>query len=295
MAGELRLILLAICVPLLVGIWWWETRRSRQAPGNPELREPAAGSPPPAPRAANEAAAVTHESADSPEWGVPPFEPLSIRTTDFEPVPMMDAPMSAHPDAMDVTLELEPHAEPAVTGEDAAADTSVAATAPMPPPREAAAAADTASTGAHSRLPNVSETQRIVSLRVAARDEARWRGSELLAALENHGLAFGRYQVFHRRHSDGRTLFCAASLVEPGTFDPSRMPAEEFRGLTLFAVLPGPADPLPTLDALLQTAAQLADALNGAVQDSTGIALSQQRALALREDVARFQALLTMS
>jgi cell division protein ZipA len=116
-----------------------------------------------------------------------------------------------------------------------------------------------------------------------------------MAALENHGLAYGRYQVFHRRHSDGRTLFCAASLVEPGTFDLARMPEEQFRGLTLFAVLPGPAEPLQTLDALIQTAGELAETLRGVVQDSKGVPLSQQRAEALREDVARFQAMLTMS
>ncbi len=43
-----------------------------------------------------------------------------------------------------------------------------------------------------------------------------------MAALELHGLAFGRYQVFHRKHSDGRSLFCVASLIEPGTFDLAR-------------------------------------------------------------------------
>ncbi len=158
-----------------------------------------------------------------------------------------------------------------------------------------AAPADTASTGATAQVPNVSETQRIVTVRVAAGGEARWSGTELMAALEDHGLAFGRYQVFHRRHSDGRTLFCAASLVEPGTFDPVRMPQEEFRGLTLFAVLPGPVEPLQTFDALLQTAGELAQTLHGVVQDSRGVALSRQHAEALREDVAHFQALLTMT
>ncbi len=66
-----------------------------------------------------------------------------------------------------------------------------------------------------------------------------------------HGLAYGRYQVFHRRHVDGRSLFCVASLVEPGTFDVARMATEEFRGVTLFAVLPGPVEPLLTFDELL--------------------------------------------
>jgi cell division protein ZipA len=139
------------------------------------------------------------------------------------------------------------------------------------------------------------ETQRVVTVRVSAIGESRWGGAELMAALESHGLSYGRYKVFHCKHTDGRTLFCAASLVEPGTFDITRMPEEEFRGLTLFAVLPGPVDALQTVDVLIATAANLADTLHGQVQDAKGAPLSPQRAEALREDVARFQALLTLA
>jgi cell division protein ZipA len=114
----------------------------------------------------------------------------------------------------------------------------------------------------------------------------------LMAALELHGLAFGRYQVFHRKHPDGRSLFCVASLVEPGTFDVAQMTQQEFRGVTLFAVLPGPLPPLETMDELFGTARDLAEELSGMVQDGKGMPLSPQRAAALREDVARFQALL---
>jgi cell division protein ZipA len=130
---------------------------------------------------------------------------------------------------------------------------------------------------------------------VCAAGETRWSGLDLMVALENHGLAYGRYNVFHRKHSDGRTLFCAASLVEPGVFNLAKMPQEEFRGLTLFAVLPGPLPPLQTLDAVIETAGELAATLRGTLQDSHGAPLSMQRAEALREDVARFQALLTMT
>jgi FtsZ-interacting cell division protein ZipA len=165
-----------------------------------------------------------------------------------------------------------------------------------PPPPAAASAPAPAAPGESGagatppQVPNISETQRIVTIRVCAAGESRWAGLDLMSALENHGLAYGRYSVFHRKHSDGRTLFCAASLIEPGTFDIALMPQEEYRGLTLFAVLPGPCDSLQTLDAIIETAAELAQALRGTVQDSKGLPLSQQRAEALREDVARFQA-----
>jgi cell division protein ZipA len=111
-----------------------------------------------------------------------------------------------------------------------------------------------------------------------------------MAALEAHGLAFGRYQVYHRKHSDGRSIFCVASLIEPGSFDIARMAEEEFRGVSLFAVLPGPLDPPAALDALLSTARELARELSGTMQDAKGMPFSPQRAAALREDLARFQA-----
>jgi cell division protein ZipA len=97
--------------------------------------------------------------------------------------------------------------------------------------------------------------------------------------------------VFHRKHSDGRTQFCAASLVEPGTFSLESMPHQGFRGLTLFAVLPGPVEPLRTLDALLDTAGALAQTLDGTLQDSDGLPLTLERVAELHEEVARFEAL----
>jgi cell division protein ZipA len=388
LVAELRWILLGLSALLLVGIWWWGARRSRQAPGDAQLRETSAAhpgsfeheplfeKPTPAPDGSDDVGAA-HEPApasayrakdsDSREWGVPPFEPLSIRTADFEEVQTLDMAMSATPvpDTSDVSLNLNAadgdvmgvppvrvaapeapfEAAPLVTdvkpevlakGAPLAASTASRAelphgpaegpsiachappAAPTPAPVPASTARDSApfvavaapsapasaatprdptttAAAAPAQGPNVSETQRIVTVRVCAAGDSRWAGTELMVALEAHGLAHGRYKVFHRKHSDGRTLFCAASLVEPGTFDIATMPADEFRGLSLFAVLPGPAEPLQTIDALIATAADLAETLHGDVQDSKGVPLTAQRAEALREDVARFQASLTMN
>jgi cell division protein ZipA len=110
-----------------------------------------------------------------------------------------------------------------------------------------------------------------------------------MSVLEGHGLAYGRYQVYHRKHADGRSIFYVASLIEPGTFDASRMAEEEFRGVSMFAVLPGPIEPLQAVDALLTTARELARDLSGTLQDAKGMPFSPQRIATLREDVARFQ------
>jgi cell division protein ZipA len=286
MAAELRWILLALSLVLLAGIWWWGRRRSLQAPGNPALREMsptiapmrseayADNAPPKA--EAEEAEAAEADAEDTPvsrarDWGVPPFEPLSIRTQDYDRVPILDGPMM-------VDADLVPGRSPAVA--------PIPATGRVPTLLESG----DRSSAAPVQAANASEQQKIVTVRVCAAGEARWSGATLLSALELHGLAYGRYQVFHRRHVDGRSLFCVASLIEPGTFDVTRMSSEEFRGITLFAVLPGPVEPLLTIDELLSAARGLAQELAGMVQDSKGMPLSPQRAAALRDDVARFQA-----
>jgi cell division protein ZipA len=276
MAAELRWILLGFSLVLLAGIWWWGARRSAQAPGNAALREinPTPGVQRSEARQEARADAVDpiwtaapepkSPEPKSPEW-VSPFEPLSIRATGYEHVPVLDGPMMVYPE-----------------------------TAPVPPSRpaidSAAAPAARVPTLTPEPVSDASERQKIVSLRVCAAGDSRWPGTTLLSALELHGLAYGRYQVFHRRHVDGRSLFCVASLVEPGTFDVARMATEEFRGITLFAVMPGPAEPLATVDDLFAAARGLAQQLSGTVQDAKGMPLSPQRAAELREDVARFQA-----
>jgi cell division protein ZipA len=288
MAAELRWILLALSLVLLAGIWWWGRRRSSQAPGDALLREITPSSEPARPAAApREMIPETESRTQSerqPEWGVPPLEPLSIRTGDYEHVPVLDGPMMV---SADPALKLAPVAAAPMSATPPA--TPTAALVPGRVPTLLPESTDRGS-AAPAQTPNASEQQKIVTVRVCAPGEARWSGATLLSALELHGLAYGRYQVFHRRHVDGRSLFCVASLIEPGTFDVARMSGEEFRGITLFAVLPGPVEPLLTVDELLGAARGLAQELSGMVQDNKGMPLSPQRAAALRDDVARFQA-----
>jgi cell division protein ZipA len=293
--------LLGLCLPLLAFIWWWTARRAGQTPGNAELRE----SPP-----------VHEEPARPPaeprDWGVPPFEPLNIRTAEFDRVPVLDGPMMVHPEPQPARSTVMAHPpmvarasaithppamahSPAEAHPPAAAPVLPAASAPSAgrdPKSTTAPVGDNSDRFAAASAPsqNAAELQRIVTIRVCAVGETRWTGTQLMAALELHGLAFGRYQVFHRKHVDGRSLFCAASLIEPGTFDMAVMGSQEFRGITLFAVMPGPTAPLDTVDELLRTARGLAEELSGMIQDAKGMPMSPQRAASLREDVAQFQA-----
>jgi cell division protein ZipA len=191
-----------------------------------------------------------------------------------------------------------------------------ARTAPVPPAAPSAPSANTSNSGRYSR-PRESATaprtdisgrfsrvkppelkpapekhqelQKIIAVRVCAVAETAWDGTDLATAFAGSDLVHGRYGVFHRLHSDGRSIFCVASLVEPGSFDPASMPEQQFPGISIFAVLPGPVEPVQTFEELMATARQLAQDLSGMMQDEKGGPLSPQRAGSLREDVLRFQ------
>ena len=325
--AELRWILAGLGVVAIAAIWWWSTRRAGQAPGNSELREstvmPLQSSTPesrdrPEPRDRAESRDRPElrdrpESQDFRERSIPPLEPLSIRTADFERVPILDLPMMAnpepHPDPVEEVDYIESSMPGPIEGEAPPEENTSAAQTPTVSPHASAAFAVSASAvptqapldlgsgtehsdrpaAAEPSAPNLSERQKIVTLRVCAVGEGRWSGRDLMSVLEGHGLAYGRYQVYHRKHADGQSIFFVASLIEPGTFDAARMAEEEFRGVSMFAVLPGPIEPLQAVDALFTTARDLARDLSGTVQDAKGMPFSPQRIATLREDVARFQ------
>jgi FtsZ-interacting cell division protein ZipA len=325
---EIRWLLLGIGCLVIAAIWWQLRRRDGQARPEAGLREPIANAVPPAGPAYSAVA-----QAEPSEWGVSPLEPLSIKTGDFDRVPVLDMPMMAErasplalPADADPTAAMTETTESfeafdivqgagrGAAGPRAALSPRTAAGVrrqPVARPEEPARqpeteaapqagvvpattpAGDSGRFRAPERKPaNRSELQKIISLRVCTLGEARWSGAQLLEALEHEGLAHGRYQVFHRRHVDGTSLFCIASLVEPGSFDLSAMPFQEFRGVAAFAVLPGSDDCVQTVEAMIATARRLAERLSGMVQDGKGMPLSPQRAGTLLEEVARFQALL---
>jgi cell division protein ZipA len=313
----------------IAAIWWWSTRRSGQAPGNSELREstvvplqsltPAAADDRPD---AHDHSEPRGRGGARQERTISPLEPLSIRTGDFDRLPVLDLSMTANREPEHERIEdvdyiessmsaLSGDAHPSIDVEiDIGGDDEPAALAPQAPVVSPAdplprSAAPSQAPAAPSQAPpkengdrlaavepaaaDVSEQQKIVTLRVCAVGEERWSGRDLMSALEGHGLAYGRYQVYHRKHADGQSIFYVASLIEPGTFDAAHMPEDEFRGVSMFAVLPGPLEPLQAVDALLATARELARELSGTVQDAKGIPFSPQRIAALREDVARFR------
>jgi cell division protein ZipA len=144
-------------------------------------------------------------------------------------------------------------------------------------------------TSSEAPAPAPRRSQKILAIRVTASAPARFDGAQLLAALRAEGLGFGRYEIFHCLHEDGRPIYSVASLREPGTFDIEAMPTTYYPGVAMFAVLPGPVPAAEAFDEMIFSARALATHLSGSLTDERGAPLTTLRVGKLREEALEFE------
>ena len=133
--------------------------------------------------------------------------------------------------------------------------------------------------------------QKIVTLRLIGRDKKPFVGDELILSMRGIGLRHGKFGIFHRYDGsdENRTIFSAASLVEPGSFDMANIKDQEIPGISMFLVLPGPIDGVEAFDLMMAAARALAQTLDGELLDESGSTLSIQRERYIREEIIQFQ------
>jgi cell division protein ZipA len=133
--------------------------------------------------------------------------------------------------------------------------------------------------------------QKIVTLRLVARDGGSFRGDELILSLRGIGMRHGKFGIFHRYDgtNEDETVFSAASLVEPGSFDLTNIKEQEIPGISLFLILPGPVEAAEAFDMMMEAARAVAQALDGELLDESGSTLSIQRERYMREEVIQFE------
>ena len=133
--------------------------------------------------------------------------------------------------------------------------------------------------------------QKIVTLRLVARDGGSFKGDELALSLRGIGMRHGKFGIFHRYdgNNENNTVFSAASLVEPGSFDMTNIKEQELPGISLFLILPGPIEGAEAFDMMMTAARAVAQALNGELLDETGSTLSIQRERYMREEIIQFE------
>jgi cell division protein ZipA len=135
------------------------------------------------------------------------------------------------------------------------------------------------------------QPQKIVTVRIVAHEKKAFAGDELILSMRGIGLRHGKFGIFHRYdgNDETKTVFSAASLVEPGSFDLQNIQGQQIPGISLFLVLPGPIDSVEAFDSMLAAARTLTQSLDGELLDESGSTLSIQRERYLREEIIQFQ------
>ena len=135
------------------------------------------------------------------------------------------------------------------------------------------------------------QPQKIVTVRIVAHEKKAFAGDELILSMRGIGLRHGKFGIFHRYdgNDETKTVFSAASLVEPGSFDLQNIQGQQIPGISLFLVLPGPIDNVEAFDSMLAAARTLTQSLDGELLDESGSTLSIQRERYLREEIIQFQ------
>lgn len=303
--SELRWILLGAGVALILGLWWWETRKARPTVDPTETWPRGRAEP-----SVDGEAQAGDEIPPAP----PPYQPTIERLRAPRRPPLIEIPE-------DVEVDIS-----AYVGRDRRRlpeppPIDMSAVAAVPEDSNANESALRAETDQDHRAPwirtqplersevapkrpvkpeepkaldpfeqHVAEAskQRIVALRLVAH-QAHWDGKQLRDAIEAEGLHYGKYSIFHREREDGKTLFYVASMMEPGSFDLAKMDGQLFSGISLFGIVPGPLDAPATFDLVLAAARHLAERLKGQLQDEQGSTLTAQRILNLREELVHFE------
>jgi len=135
--------------------------------------------------------------------------------------------------------------------------------------------------------------RKVVTIRLMSRDTAGFVAEQMILLLRELNLRHGQFGIFHRgaesAGEEGDAVFSVASLVEPGSFDLTRVKTERYPGVSLFMALPGAADGVSAFDAMMDLARELAERLDGYLLDEQGGTLSIQRERYIREEVIQFE------
>ena len=181
----------------------------------------------------------------------------------------------------DTPGEIQERLEPSLDGEPAGGDIEAFATSDDAPV--------TAESEVEQNAPE--QEQKIITLRIVARNNSSFAGDELTLSLRGIGLRHGKFGIYHRHdgNDESKIIFSVASLVEPGSFDLKNLKSQEIPGISLFMVLPGPIDGAQAFDLMMVAARALSQSLDADLLDESGSTLSIQRERYMREEVVQFQ------
>jgi len=133
---------------------------------------------------------------------------------------------------------------------------------------------------------------KVITVRLMAREKNGFAGDKLVLKMRDLGLQHGEFGIFHRvtDDADRSNEFSVASLVEPGSFDLTRIKSDAYPGVSIFMMLPAERrDGVEIFDDMMSASRSLASDLDGELLDEEGSSLSVQRERYLREEVIQYE------
>ena len=131
----------------------------------------------------------------------------------------------------------------------------------------------------------VNDWDMVIAFTIMAKEGKTFSGEDLKWALEAEQFQYGEMQIFHRLTPQGKPLFSAANILDPGTFDLQHITTLATPGILLFAKLPGPINGLTLFDELYETACTLTSKLEGIMCDDTRQPVTEESVEAIRSRI----------
>lgn len=258
----LRLILIAVGILVLVGIYFWETNRRKQGAAQAKSRETPEINEIPA----------THESDESAAWEHHDDELDNIEAELAQLSQEVNGSTASHDEKIQLSSETDAPPLPPVENQQEMFGFSAKQESPLDVPGK------------------------IIQINLKTKG-ASFTGQAILSAVKEVGLQPGEMHIYHRYTTDGshKIVFNMASMVEPGVFPLKSMDDYTTPGLTLFTQLPGPGDSLAIFSDMLFTAERLATMLGGVLQDETHSTLSKQTIETLRSEIVEHRRLVQLA
>lgn len=136
--------------------------------------------------------------------------------------------------------------------------------------------------------------EKVVVVNVAATDGRLFSGRTLVDTLEAAGMRYGEHAIYHRTLDTRKgpiSLFSAANILRPGTFEPERLDQVQSPGVALFLQLPAPYDGLAAFEQMLDTARRIAERLDLKLLDERRCSLTNQAIEHVREELREYRRL----
>ena len=135
--------------------------------------------------------------------------------------------------------------------------------------------------------PNVDSESMIILLHVAAPQGQVIDGTKLKSLLKQCDYHYGEKKIFHSLNQ-GRIVFSVVKMVKPGTFDINNPASFNTPGISLILTLPAPIEADVAFEALLNSAAEMAETLGCVILDSERKILNRRTIQHLRHRAHKY-------